>query len=371
MPSPKNPERSVVVDLRGHAEPPAAEQAPGKNEVQLRQHLHRFRQAVRVRSDLGGKGGENPGDFALFLHLPLFEFVAHLHRGHGLDKKRGAGRGLVMHQARHAGAVLRSHRQHIPVVPHGHDRILQRVLQGRAANHLIQLFPDPVLRAAQVAADVHQLGTGAVRDLILGKDGVSDILFQVSGCKQPFRHGAEAGRTLPLRDQRVPRRPADPQKLRHGKQHAGAEGAPFFADREGGTDVRKRGERVPARLLQDDRRFLGFRLRLQHRGQVRHGQQRAAALRAGRRQRPFRQNLPDPGKLQRAQRPVIRGGDEFRLSAVLRGRKMIHRDPFLIRYEKSLIPPGVSSARMSSGREAGFRPGATRRPPPPPPGFPA
>ena len=70
-----------------------------------------------------------PVNLLFFLRRPRFQLVAHFHRRHRLDEQRRAGGRLVMHQPRHAAAVLRLDGQTVAVVAHGDNRVLQVLLE--------------------------------------------------------------------------------------------------------------------------------------------------------------------------------------------------------------------------------------------------
>ena len=206
-----------------------------------------------------------------------------------------------MHQALYHGAVFRLDRQHIPVVSHRNDRILQRLLQRGGVNHLVQLVPDPVLCASQMPPDIHQFAACPVGNFILGNNSIRNVLFYASGNKKPFRFRTQERGVLPLRHQRVLGGAACPQQLCHIQQHAGAQASAFLADHQCRLHIRERDHRMASRVLQDHRCFFCFRLQGLHGGQFVRRLQLPAFFRSGRRQGAFRQELADPGKFQHPQ----------------------------------------------------------------------
>ena len=296
---------ALIVHLRAYAEEPAAQQSLGEDKVQFRQLFLCFRHGGSIRRGFSGQRRQDPGNLLLFLQFPLFQLIAHFHRGHGFNEQRRAGRALVMDQARYAGAEFRLYRQHIPVVSYRDDRILQGLLQSRGVDHLVQLFPDPVLRAAQVPPDVHQLTAGPVGDLVFGNNSVRNILFNVPGYKQAFRLCPQDRRVFPVGHKRVLRRAACPQQLRHVQQHPRAQASAFLTDHQRRLDIRESDQRMPARILQDHGCFFCLCLQRLHGSQLICRFQHPALLCPGLRQRAFSQDLADPGKLQHPQRSLF------------------------------------------------------------------
>ena len=301
MPSADDLQVSFIIHLRTHAEKPAAQQPLGKDKVQLCQLFLRFRHCRGIGRHFSGQCRQDPGNLLLFLQFPLFQFIPHFHSGHGLDKQRRAGRTLIVNQSGYAGTEFRPYRQHIPVVSHGNDRILQRFLQRSGMDHLIQFFPDPVLGSPQMPPDVHQLAAGPVRNLILRDNRVRDISFNIPGNKKSFRLGPQDGSILPFCQQRILCRTARPQQFRHVQQHTGTQASAFLTDYQRRFHIRKRDHRMSAGVLQDYRCLFRLRLQRLHSGQFIRRFQHPALLRPCRCQRAFSQELTDPGKLQHPQ----------------------------------------------------------------------
>ena len=229
MPPTDDVDKALPVQLGGNGVHLPAEQPLGKGEVQLGQQLHILLELLGIGGHLGGEGRQDALDLLLFLGLPLLELVAHLHHHHGLHKHRGAAGGLVMHQAGNTGAVLRLHRQHIAVVAHGDNGVLQILLVGGGADHGVEALLHPFGGAAQVAADIGQLHGGPVGDLVLGDNGGCDVVLQVAeGAQQPGLF-LQAGGILPVGDQGGPGRAAGPHESGDFQQRLGGQGRALVA----------------------------------------------------------------------------------------------------------------------------------------------
>ena len=102
----------------------------------------------------------------LLLLLPLLAGqhtnpVAQGDHGLGLDEHRAAGGGTVVDQAGQLGGGAGLDRQHGPAVALGHDRVLE---QGAVAtDQLLQAFAPVRAGGGQLAAQLRQGGTGAIR----------------------------------------------------------------------------------------------------------------------------------------------------------------------------------------------------------------
>ena len=119
----------VLVEFGRHGVHLAGQHPLGEDVVQFRQRFHRLAQLVGIRRDFRRQRRENPLNLLFFLCRPRFQLVAHFHRRHRLDEQRRAGGRLVMHQPRHAAAVLRLDGQAVAVVAHGDNRVLQVLLE--------------------------------------------------------------------------------------------------------------------------------------------------------------------------------------------------------------------------------------------------
>ena len=102
-----------------------------KNDVQadeqeiIRNHIRHMCGTLR------GELREDTFNLQLFLGCELTQLIVRLDSRHGLDKKRGAGGGDVMHQAGNGVFVFRLDGDDVAVLPHGDDRFLQDFGVGR------------------------------------------------------------------------------------------------------------------------------------------------------------------------------------------------------------------------------------------------
>ena len=104
-----------------------------------------------------------------------------------------------MDQAGYVRPALRLDRQDIAAVALGDDGVLQ-VLRVVAAKERVQFLTHSVGEQAQVTPDVVELRAGAVRDLILGQDGVEDGLLKFPVGVQVRRQLRDQRRVLPVGD---------------------------------------------------------------------------------------------------------------------------------------------------------------------------
>jgi len=89
-----------------------------------------------------------------------------------------------MDHAGHGGAVFRPDGHHITAAPHRDDGILQHLLVGRRAQHLVELVADPLVAEAHGAADGGQLRRGVVVEFILREHAALDLLLQKAQAAQ-------------------------------------------------------------------------------------------------------------------------------------------------------------------------------------------
>ena len=101
-----------------------------------------------------------------------------------------------MHQPGHRVLVVGAHRQHIAVGAHGDDRLLQGLGVGRRGQDLVQRVPCPGRGRAHLAPDIREVRRGAVGDLVLGRDGRQDPLFQEFVRPQRVEEAVDAARLL-------------------------------------------------------------------------------------------------------------------------------------------------------------------------------
>ena len=149
-----------------------------KNDVQadeqeiIRNHIRHMCGTLR------GELREDTFNLQLFLGCELTQLIVRLDSRHGLDKKRGAGGGDVMHQAGNGVFVFRLDGDDVAVLPHGDDRFLQDFGVGRRRNDFLQGLSCPGCGSAHFSADIGKLRRSAVGDLILPYDGGVNFLLQ-------------------------------------------------------------------------------------------------------------------------------------------------------------------------------------------------
>ena len=165
---------------------------PGKNHVQPHQQGIVLPDGLQKRGGLGGQLRQNPLDLLLFPQQQLPQGVVGVDRGHGLDKKGGARGGHVVNQAGNFVFEFGLYRHHIAVAAHGDDGIAQVFGIGRRGNELLQGFFDFGALHPHMAANVRQLGAGAVSDFVLGQNGAVDFFLQIFVGRQSGEHPAKA-----------------------------------------------------------------------------------------------------------------------------------------------------------------------------------
>ena len=141
MPRPFQADGALAHHLRAAGVHGIAQLGPGKDHVQMHQH-------VIVQQDVlhgvGALSGQLPQDALDLLFLPglqLLQLVVGLHHAHGLHEQRGAGGGDVVYQTRQTALALRLHRHHEPPVPLGDQRLLQHLGVGGGGDDFLQDLP--------------------------------------------------------------------------------------------------------------------------------------------------------------------------------------------------------------------------------------
>ena len=128
-----------------------------------------------------------------------------------------------MDQAGQVPPVLGLHRHHEAAAPHGDNGLLQHPAVGGGGDDPLENLAAFGLGGPHVAADVRQLGAGAVGDDVLLQDGGEDPLLQ----KPVAPQGAEEeidGRLLPVVAPVVPHPPGAAQHPGHVQQLPGIQG---------------------------------------------------------------------------------------------------------------------------------------------------
>ncbi len=169
-----------------------------------------------------------------------------------------------MYQTRHIPPVLCSYRQHVPVIPHGYNGVLQVLGNGGVVGHLVQLFLDALRCPPQVAADVHQFGGGTVGNFILGKDGVGNVLLHVPQAAEPLCPLAKVGRVVPVGDEGGSGGTAGTEQLRNAQQCLGTQGGSLIAQSQGRTHIPVADQGMTTKVGQHHIGFLSFLLPKEH-----------------------------------------------------------------------------------------------------------
>ena len=82
-----------------------------------------------------------------------------------------------MHQSGHVVFALAFHRNHVPPLTDGDDRLPQEFGICRGRNDFLQAVPDLPCLNAHMAADVGQLRGGVVRDFFLRKNRAENFVL--------------------------------------------------------------------------------------------------------------------------------------------------------------------------------------------------
>ena len=194
---------ALAVDLGLHGEHLPRQRRLGKRKVKLRENRQVVGHRGRIRRHLCGQHPQNPFDLRALAGDELLELVADLHNRHRLHEDRRAGGGLIVHDARHHGAVLLLDRQDIPVAAHGDDRFLQIFGVRRAVDHAVQALAHALVAGAHLAADGKQLRAGAVRNLLLADDRIADGLLHIFERRQARGVCRDHRRASAVIDQRI------------------------------------------------------------------------------------------------------------------------------------------------------------------------
>ena len=275
----------------------------GKDEIQLGHVFGVVPELHQVLSRLGRQGRQDLFNLLFFLQGKLPQGVVEADDGGGLDKKRGAGGGLVVDQARDLGLVLGLDRDAVAVAPHGDDTVLEVGGVGRI-DHFRELLVDFVAGQLDFPPDLAQGGRGVVRHLVLGDDAAADLgrqgrdrieavkvvkediglaaaVFGIARRRSLFGPGPDL-RPVSLLAQAVMTDPADIvqkgsqlQKLGHGERGADGQGSEHIAE----IPVVAEGDRSLAEEMGEGR--LGLGLGVLYIEEVVHGQEVPAELLAG------------------------------------------------------------------------------------------
>ena len=128
-------------------------------------------------------------DFLLFLAFQYPDVIVGFHNGHRFYKEGLTGCRGIMHQTGNGTSVLCLYRQYESAVTQGHPVILQAVLDGLFAHHVVQGIPELLLRLVFLAANGGQGAAGTVCQFLFGEDGTIQLFQQIGErcqLREPF-----------------------------------------------------------------------------------------------------------------------------------------------------------------------------------------
>ena len=106
------------------------------------------------------------------------QFIVGIHHAFRFDKHRTAGGGNVVDNTFHIAAVFGFDRNHIPVVPHGNNRVLQKLLIIAGVNHGIQRVFDSGRGISYLPANGGKFGTCGISHFFFSQDGSCNPVLQ-------------------------------------------------------------------------------------------------------------------------------------------------------------------------------------------------
>ena len=169
----------VLPDLGLHSLHLKAQLCPGEDHIQPHQDFKVLVDILLVAGGLGGELGQNPLDLLALLGKELPQVVICIDRLHGLDEKGIARGGNIVHQAGNGGFTFTLHWHHKPIRADGDDGFPEVLGIGGRGDDLLERFPHRRALDADMAADIGQLRTGGVGDLLLGENGALDLFLQI------------------------------------------------------------------------------------------------------------------------------------------------------------------------------------------------
>ena len=142
----------------------------------------------RLRQD-----SQNAFDLLLFLVFKEAKLVVCLNNGQRFYEQRCARCGGVVDQTLDLVSVFRLDGNDITSVSLRDDVFLQILGKGLSRRVFLQIFLDPAVRRADLAADVGKLGACFVRNHVLGKDRLCDAVLQIPVGGQAVKHLVKRG----------------------------------------------------------------------------------------------------------------------------------------------------------------------------------
>ena len=132
---------AVLVELRHRRLHFIGQTAFGEQKIQLQKRLKARPGGIRHLPDALAEFLQNTVDLQLLLVLQQPDLIIGIHHRHRLDKDRRAAGGGIVHQTLDLIFTFDFDRHHKPPVPHGDDRLLQRLGILRRPDDAVQLFP--------------------------------------------------------------------------------------------------------------------------------------------------------------------------------------------------------------------------------------
>ena len=216
-----------------------------------------------------------------------------------------------MDQTGHVGPALGLHRDAVAVAPHGDDAVLQIFGKAGGADHLVQLVPHPLVRAANLPPNLVKLRRSPVGDLLFAQNRVVDVGLHPFQHSQPGSQPRQNGGVVPIAHQRTPSSAGGAEKGGNVQQHPGAQTRALLGTGNGLPHVRVADQRVLPQIGQQHHGLLRFRKGVVHIPQIMTGNQLQTALPAFLGDGVLGQHFPYFGKFQYAQRTILFHKDSF------------------------------------------------------------
>ena len=137
----------------------------GKEQIQVREHLHRAVDVGRFLCYQVAQVGQDAADLSLLLQFQFPHLVAHLHHGQGFHEEGGAAGRLVVNQSWNAPLVLGLEGDNVAAVALGDEGFLKVLSDFGVVDHALQSLGETFPLLAQPPADVGQFGAGRVHHL--------------------------------------------------------------------------------------------------------------------------------------------------------------------------------------------------------------
>ena len=156
----------------------------GIDSIYIRRHRKTAQQHIPIRPDGAGKLPQNPFDFFFFFGYIPFDIVIQIHHSHGLDEQRGPGAALIMYDAGEVSPVLLFDGNHIPIPPHGDQRILKKLLVVRVMQYLFQLRAHLGLGGRNSDTEPGQFHGSRIQDLPFFRNALFQLAHQLGKLRQ-------------------------------------------------------------------------------------------------------------------------------------------------------------------------------------------